>query len=239
MSATRTAASCNRLLWMQDAYGLTAEDRVLQKTPYSFDVSVWEFFWPLLTGARLVLPGREATRTRYLADLIAQQQITTLHFVPSMLAVFLEAEVGGAALKRVICSGEALSYELQQRFFTRLPAELHNLYGPTEAAVDVTFWRCRPDAAPASCPSAGRSANMECYILDAHQNPVPVGCSGELYLGGVGLARDYLNRPELTAEKFVADPFSSRLGARCTARAISVAGSRTETSSSWDASISK
>ncbi len=111
---------CNRLLWMQEAYGLTAEDRVLQKTPYSFDVSVWEFFWPLLTGARLVLaqPGGHKD-PRYLVRLIIRQQITTLHFVPSMLAIFLEdAEVGECrSLKRVICSGEALSYELQQRFF--------------------------------------------------------------------------------------------------------------------------
>ncbi len=207
----------NRLLWMQDAYGLTADDRVLQKTPYSFDVSVWEFFWPLLAGARLVLaqPGGHKD-PRYLVRLIQQQQITTLHFVPSMLAVFLEnEEVGGCrSVKRVICSGEALSYELQQRFFARLPTELHNLYGPTEAAVDATFWRCRAGyrlAGHARIVPIGRPiANMECYILDRHQNPLPVGCPGELHLGGVGLARDYLNRPELTAEKFSPHPFSSR-----------------------------
>ena len=212
----------NRLLWMQDAYGLSSVDRVLQKTPYSFDVSVWEFFWPLLTGARLVLaqPGGHKD-PRYLVRLIVQQQITTLHFVPSMLAVFLEDdEVGRCrSVKRVICSGEALSYELQQRFFARLPAELHNLYGPTEAAVDVTYWQCRRPAAQvprdARIVPIGRPiANMECYILDSHQNPLPIGCAGELHLGGVGLARDYLNRPELTAEKFIPHPFSSQPGAR-------------------------
>jgi amino acid adenylation domain-containing protein len=206
----------NRLLWMQDAYGLTSEDRVLQKTPYSFDVSVWEFFWPLLTGARLVLaqPGGHKD-PRYLVCLIDQQQITTLHFVPSMLAVFLEDdEIGRCrSIKRVICSGEALSYELQQRFFARMPAELHNLYGPTEAAVDVTYWQCRPNDARI-VPIGRPIANMECYILDRHQNPLPVGCPGELHLGGVGLARDYLNRPELTAEKFIPNPFSSQPGAR-------------------------
>ena len=204
----------NRLLWMQETYGLTAEDRVLQKTPYSFDVSVWEFFWPLTTGARLVLarPGGHKD-PRYLVRLIVQEQITTLHFVPSMLAVFLEdAEVGECrSVTRVICSGEALSYDLLQRFFARrpaieCPADLHNLYGPTEAAVDATFWHCRPNDARI-VPIGKPIANMQCYILDPQQNPVPIGCRGELHLGGVGLARDYLNRPELTAEKFIPHPF--------------------------------
>ena len=206
----------NRLLWMQDAYGLSAADRVLQKTPYSFDVSVWEFFWPLITGARLVMvePGGHKD-PRYLVRLIEAEQITTLHFVPSMLAVFLEDDAVSRcrSVKRVFCSGEALSYELQQRFFARLPAELHNLYGPTEAAVDVTFWQCRPNDARI-VPIGRPIANMRCYILDGHQNLLPIGCPGELHLGGVGLARDYLNRPELTAEKFIPDPFSTQPGAR-------------------------
>ncbi len=152
---------------------------------------------------------------RYLVRLIVQEQITTLHFVPSMLAVFLEDdEVGRCrSVKRVICSGEALSYELQQRFLARLPAELHNLYGPTEAAVDVTYWQCRPNNARI-VPIGRPIANMECYILDSHRNLLPIGCPGELHLGGVGLARDYLNRPELTAEKFIPHPFSSQPGAR-------------------------
>ena len=207
---------CNRLLWMQDAYRLTPDDRVLQKTPFSFDVSVWEFFWPLLTGARLVVarPGGHKD-PRYLARLVVEQQITTLHFVPSMLAVFLEDEEAGGcrSLRQVMCSGEALPYDVQQRFFSCLDAELHNLYGPTEAAVDVTYWHCRPNEARI-VPIGKPIANMQCYILDSHRNVVPVGCPGELHLAGVGLARDYLNRPELTAEKFVAHPFSSHPDAR-------------------------
>jgi amino acid adenylation domain-containing protein len=136
---------CNRLLWMQDAYELTESDRVLQKTPFSFDVSVWELFWPLLTGARLIIARPLGHRDSfYLVELIAKQQITTLHFVPSMLQLFLEEPRLDFchSLKRVITSGEALSFELQERFFNRLNAQLHNLYGPTEAAVDVSFWAC-------------------------------------------------------------------------------------------------
>src|SRR5207248_3743326 len=133
-------AIVNRLLWMQEAYQLTANDRVLQKTPYSFDVSVWEFFWPLMTGACLVVarPGGHQDPA-YLASLIDEQQITTLHFVPSMLQMFLlepGLEERCKSLKRVICSGEALPFELQKRFFSRLDAELHNLYGPTVASID-------------------------------------------------------------------------------------------------------
>jgi amino acid adenylation domain-containing protein len=202
---------CNRLFWMQDAYQLTPHDRVLQKTPFSFDVSVWEFFWPLLTGARLVVarPGGHQDPA-YLVRLIAEQQITTLHFVPSMLQVFL-AEAGLerlSSLRRVICSGEALPYELQERCFARLAAELHNLYGPTEAAVDVTYWACTPEYERRIVPIGRPIANTQCYVLDRRMRPVPVGVAGELYLGGVQLARGYHSRPELTAEKFVPDPFS-------------------------------
>ncbi len=214
---------CNRLLWMQETYGLTAEDRVLQKTPYSFDVSVWEFFWPLLAGARLVLaqPGGHKD-PRYLVRLIIQEQITTLHFVPSMLAIFLEDEGVGEcrSVKRVICSGEALSYELQQRFFastrsTRCPGRAAQSLRPHRSGrgrdvLALPPERRRPWVQGALVPIGKPIANMECYILDPQQNPVPVGCPGELHLGGVGLARDYLNRPELTAEKFIPHPFSSR-----------------------------
>ena len=211
-------AIVNRLLWMQDAYRLTPSDRVLQKTPFSFDVSVWEFFWPLLTGARLVmaLPGGHKDAA-YLASLIREEKITTMHFVPSMLSAFLEQ--GGlaascASLKRVICSGEALSFELQQRFFSFLPAELHNLYGPTEAAVDVTYWACERDSRLRTVPIGRPIANTQIYILDRHLQPVPIGVPGELHIGGIGLARGYHNRPELTAEKFIPDPFRSEPGAR-------------------------
>ncbi len=212
------AAIYNRLSWMQEAYQLTSADGVMQKTPFSFDVSVWEFFWPLMTGARLVVarPGGHRD-SAYLAELIRREQITTLHFVPPMLQVFL-AEEGIEActsLRRVICSGEALSRELQDRFFARLPeVELHNLYGPTEAAVDVTWWACDPASSQTSVPIGKPIANTQIYLLDRRLQPVPVGAPGELYIGGVQLARGYLNRSELTAEKFVPDPFSEMPGAR-------------------------
>ncbi|HEX6291081.1 MAG TPA: amino acid adenylation domain-containing protein [Herpetosiphonaceae bacterium] len=207
----------NRLLWMQDTYGLTAADRVLQKTPYSFDVSVWEFFWPLLSGATLVVARPEGHKdAAYLVDLIAEQQITTLHFVPSMLRVFLdEPQIERcASVRRVICSGEALALALQQRFFTKLSAELHNLYGPTEAAVDVTAWACERDTARSSVPIGRPVANTQIYLLDRWLRPVPVGVPGELYIGGVQLARAYHRRPALTAERFIPDPFSQNPGAR-------------------------
>lgn len=207
----------NRLLWMQEAYGLTAADRVLQKTPYGFDVSVWEFFWPLMVGARLVLarPGGHQDSV-YLAELIEQRAITALHFVPSMLQAFLQTtEVGQCrSLRKVICSGEALSYELQEKFFTQMPAELHNLYGPTEASVDVSYWACRRGGEKRPVPIGRPIANTELYILDRWGQPAPVGVAGELYIGGDGLARGYLKRPELTATNFVPHPFSAAAGAR-------------------------
>ncbi|MEP0858563.1 amino acid adenylation domain-containing protein [Trichocoleus sp. DQ-U1] len=203
---------CNRLLWMQDTYQLTQTDRVLQKTPFSFDVSVWEFFWPLITGSRLVVakPGGHQD-SAYLVELIAQEEITTIHFVPPMLQIFLEElEVQKCqCLKRVICSGEALSYELQQRFFARLDAQLHNLYGPTEAAIDVTYWACQRESELPIVPIGRAIANTQLYILDRHLQPVPVGVAGELHIGGVGLARGYLNRPDLTQQKFIPNPFKN------------------------------
>jgi amino acid adenylation domain-containing protein/non-ribosomal peptide synthase protein (TIGR01720 family) len=200
----------NRLLWMQDTYQLKVCDRILQKTPFSFDVSVWEFFWPLFTGATLVLakPGGHQDPS-YLVQLIIQQQITTLHFVPSMLQVFLE-EPGvekSHTVKRVICSGEALPFELQKHFFERLDAELYNLYGPTEAAIDVTAWKCQKNSNQKIVPIGYPIANTQIYILDEYLQHVPVGIPGELHIGGVGLARGYLNRPELTNEKFISSPF--------------------------------
>jgi amino acid adenylation domain-containing protein len=198
----------NRLHWMQSSYHLTPDDRVMQKTPFSFDVSVWEFFWPLMTGARLVVarPGGHQDPS-YLAALIVEQQITTMHFVPSMLQAFLlEPDLSHCtSLQRVICSGEALSFELQETFFSLLEAELHNLYGPTEASIDVTYWRCRRgEPVYIGYPIA----NTRLYVLDRARHPVPIGVAGELYIGGVGVARGYYHRPELTAEKFVADPYN-------------------------------
>ena len=206
---------CNRLLWMQYAYQLTAADAVLQKTPFSFDVSVWEFFWTLITGARLVVAQPEGHRDpNYLVNLIRKQQITTLHFVPSMLQVFLEAEglEKCQSLVRVIASGEALPAQLQERFFNRLNAQLHNLYGPTEAAVDVTYWQCKKDnlSNQDTVPIGQPIANIQIYILDKYLKPVPMGVAGEVYIGGIGVARGYLNRPDLSAQKFIPNPFSKK-----------------------------
>ena len=203
--------ACNRLLWMQDAYQLTSKDKVLQKTPYSFDVSVWEFFWTLITGADLVIakPGGHQD-SGYLVDTIDKEEITTLHFVPSMLQMFLEEPElqRCSSLKRVICSGEALSLSLQEKFFARLNCELYNLYGPTEAAIDATHWHCQPNSNLTTIPIGLPIANTQIYILNRDLQPVPIGVPGELYIGGVGLARGYLNRPELTKEKFIENPFN-------------------------------
>jgi amino acid adenylation domain-containing protein len=199
----------NRIEWMQAAYGLTAADRVLHKTPVSFDVSAWELFWPLAAGARLVLVRPDGHRdAAELVRLIREEGVTTAHFVPAMLSVFL-AEEGVEecrSLRRVICSGEALSVELQSRFFARLDAGLHNLYGPTEAAIDVTAWACRPDPGQRCVPIGTPIWNTRIHLLDGRLEPVPDGAAGELYIAGVGLARGYLGRPDLTAERFVPDP---------------------------------
>jgi amino acid adenylation domain-containing protein len=209
---------CNRLFWMQDEYRLTPADTVLQKTPFSFDVSVWEFFWPMMTGARLVLarPGGHKDAS-YLARLIEEQQVTVLHFVPSMLQVFLDEpdlEQRCGSLRDVICSGEALSYDLQERFFSRLDARLHNLYGPTEAAVDVTYWECQRGGKERVVPIGRPVANTQIHVLDEELRPVPVGTPGELHIGGVQVGRGYWNRPELTAERFIPDPFRDAPDAR-------------------------
>ncbi|MBJ2205652.1 amino acid adenylation domain-containing protein [Pseudomonas carnis] len=206
------AGVVNRLLWMQDAYSLKAHDAVLQKTPFSFDVSVWEFFWPLFTGARLVMARPEGHKDpAYLCEVIAAEHITTLHFVPSMLDVFLaHGDVSQAAgLVRVMCSGEALPGSLVRRFKQQLPGiGLYNLYGPTEAAVDVTAWNCARPEVPDNTPIGKPIANTRLYVLDGQLQPVPLGVVGELFIAGVQVARGYLNRPELTAERFLDDPFT-------------------------------
>ncbi|AWF00443.1 TPA: non-ribosomal peptide synthetase [Pseudomonas aeruginosa] len=209
-AGNRHSALSNRLCWMQQAYGLGVGDTVLQKTPFSFDVSVWEFFWPLMSGARLVVaaPGDHRDPAKLVA-LINREGVDTLHFVPSMLQAFLQDEdvASCTSLKRIVCSGEALPADAQQQVFAKLPqAGLYNLYGPTEAAIDVTHWTCveeGKDAVPIGRPIA----NLACYILDGNLEPVPVGVLGELYLAGRGLARGYHQRPGLTAERFVASPF--------------------------------
>ncbi|MBW4510719.1 MAG: amino acid adenylation domain-containing protein [Scytonematopsis contorta HA4267-MV1] len=208
----------NRLLWMQENYQLTTSDAVLQKTTFSFDVSVWEFFWTLITGARLVIAKPEGHKDgEYLVNLIAQENITTLHFVPSMLQAFLETQGVEKlkSLKRVICSGEALPFALQQNFFKLLVnAELHNLYGPTEAAIDVTFWKCQREDNKSIVPIGRPISNTQIYLLDTHLQSVPIGVPGELHIGGAGLAKGYLNRPELTFEKFIPNPFSTDVYSR-------------------------
>ncbi|AOJ40108.1 non-ribosomal peptide synthetase [Burkholderia lata] len=206
-------AITNRILWMQHAYALDADDAVLQKTPFSFDVSVWELLWPLVTGARLVFarPGGQR-ETDYLVELIERERITTLHFVPSMLRAFLDhpdLDAHCASLRRVVCSGEALPHDLQQRCLERLDVNLYNLYGPTEAAVDVTAWECRRDDPHRIVPIGRPIANTRLYIVDAQMQPMPVGVAGELLIGGTPVGRGYHGEPELSAEKFIADPFSA------------------------------
>lgn len=202
----------NRLLWMQETFALTAEDRVLQKTPIGFDVSLWELFWPLMFGAPVVLATPGGHRDpRYLADLVRSQRITIAHFVPSMLAAFLDEPASRTCdtLRVVVCSGEALSLALQKRVSEVWPqVSLHNLYGPTEASVDVTHWACRDDE-PGAVPIGRPVANTGIYVLDGAGEPVPDGVTGDLYIAGVGLARGYVGSPELTAERFVPCPFGA------------------------------
>ncbi|MET7771004.1 amino acid adenylation domain-containing protein [Nocardia sp. NPDC005366] len=204
------AAIVNRLRWMQHEYPLDATDAVLQKTPATFDVSVWEFFWPLQIGARLVIAEHDGHRDpAYLARIIAEKNITTAHFVPSMLSLFVaDADIRRCTgLRRVFCSGEALPSATARGFHAALRGtELHNLYGPTEAAVDVTYWPCPPN--PATVPIGSPVWNTQTYVLDAHLRPVPPGVVGELYLAGVQLARGYVGQPRLTADRFVANPFT-------------------------------
>ncbi len=207
----------NRLLWMQQEYKLDSSDRILQKTPFSFDVSVWEFFWPLMTGATLVIaqPGGHKD-PRYLSDLIGRAGITTIHFVPSMLSSFLkEPELGGwSTLRRVICSGEALSASLVKQWYRHSKTRLHNLYGPTEAAIDVTSWECPDDPLARIIPIGRPISNTAMHVLDKRMNLAPSGIAGEIYIGGVGLARGYLHQPAMTAERFVPNPFTEREGDR-------------------------
>ncbi|MFF8841868.1 amino acid adenylation domain-containing protein [Streptomyces sp. NPDC015127] len=215
-------AIVNRLAWMQGQYGLDADDRVLQKTPSSFDVSVWEFFWALLEGATVVLARPDGHRDpAYLAELIRAERITTLHFVPSMLAAFVQAMEEGmgardwaASLRRVFSSGEALTGDVARRWWDvtsrsgRGPVPLHNLYGPTEAAVDVT-WFPYDGGSELSVPIGRPVWNTRLYVLDAFLRQLPDGVPGELYLAGVQLARGYHDRPGLTSDRFVADPFGA------------------------------
>ncbi|GAA4316755.1 hypothetical protein GCM10023149_13960 [Mucilaginibacter gynuensis] len=202
----------NRLKWTQDYFKLTAADAVLQKTTFCFDVSVWELLWPIITGAKLVFakPGGQAD-SAYLKEVIDNEQITLMHFVPSMLSAFLpDVEAGDCkSLKNVLCSGEALNAAQVQLFRTKLPnATIHNLYGPTEAAIDVTYWSDTDKNEAIDLVPIGKPvSNTQLFILNDSFAVTPVGVFGELCIGGVQVARGYLNRAELTAERFIANPF--------------------------------
>ena len=200
----------NRVVWMHEEYGLSPEDRVLQKTPYTFDVSVWEFLWSFSVGSTLVVaePGGH-TAISYLYGLIRDARVTHLHFVPSVMRLFLIAPaLDQLSIKKLFCSGEALGFDLVQSFYAKAndTAEVHNLYGPTEAAVDVSYFACPRNPADNSIPIGRPVTNTGLYVLDEYDQPVPVGVPGELHIGGVQLARGYWAREELTAEKFIPCP---------------------------------
>lgn len=204
-------ALANRVLWMQKEYNIKQGDKVLQKTPYCFDVSVWEFVWPLITGGTLVIaePGEHRDAT-YLCKTIVEHKINIMHFVPSMLNIFLldENVKKCSSLKKIFCSGEALNRASVDKFKKLLPnTELHNLYGPTEAAIDVTYWDCSMKYESNVIPIGKPIDNLYMYILDDDLKPVPPGVFGELYIGGLGLARGYYNNEVLTNEKFIDNPF--------------------------------
>ncbi len=210
-------AICNHMQWRQQAYPLDEGDRFLQKASQSFDISVWEVFAPLLAGAQLILaaPGGEKD-ARYIARLIAEKEITAAHFSSAALGGFCERpEVAYIrSLHHVFCGGEALQIKAAKQFFSRFKAALHHQYGPTEATVDAAVYECNPDDERASVPIGRPIGNTRIYILDPRLQPVPIGVAGELHIGGLGIARGYLNQPELTAEKFIPNPFSGEPGER-------------------------
>ncbi len=201
----------NRLMWMNEKFGLAAGEHVLQKSPFTFDTSVWELFWPLMNGATLVMARPDGHRdSRYLVDTIQRERVTFADFVPSMLEMFLR-EPGAdecTSLRNVIVGGEALTRGLQERFHEALPqTRLHNLYGPTEASIGVTSWECRTGDEGRGAPIGYPIANARVYVLGPDAEHLPPGVPGEICIGGRPVARGYLNQPELTAERFVADPF--------------------------------
>jgi len=207
----------NHTVWMQKQFPLTEEDKVLQKTPFTFDASVWEFYTPLSVGAQLYIAKHEGHRDNaYLVKLITEQNITVLQMVPSLLRMLLnEKNIENChSLKYCFCGGETLSIDLQQRFFAKLDAQLINLYGPTEACIDTTFFLCQNKNAQQNIPIGAPIDNAQVYVLDEQMQPVSIGVTGELYIGGTGLARGYLNRPKLTQERFVPNPFTEVPNAR-------------------------
>jgi amino acid adenylation domain-containing protein len=202
---------CNHLLWIPTVFQPVETDRVLQKASLSFDVSVSEIFWPLLAGLQLVIAKPGGHRDiAYLARLIAEQKVTFFHTVPSLLQEFLKLEEveNCNCLRHVTCGGEALPIELRESFFKRLDADLYNAYGPTEATIGVTLAKCQRESSRRTVPIGFPIANMQVYLLDSHLKPVPIGVPGELFIGGDGLARGYLNQPKLTATRFISNPFT-------------------------------
>src|SRR5690606_14452900 len=203
--------------WLQRNFDMKADDRLLQKSPYSFDVSVWEFFWPLLHGACLVVAKPKGHLDNgYLWDILQRERITMVQFVPTMLQSFLADEAAAELphLRQVFLCGEPLTPALHERYVRMMNVPLHNLYGPTEAAVFATNWTSDGEPGRAVIPIGHAVGQGAMYVLDEHYRPVPQGEIGELFIGGIGPARGYHGRPDLTAERFVPDPFSSKPGAR-------------------------
>jgi amino acid adenylation domain-containing protein/non-ribosomal peptide synthase protein (TIGR01720 family) len=208
----------NRIEWMDSEYKLNNNDRVLQKTPFSFDVSVWEFFWTLRCGGTLVLAKPDGHKdSNYIADLISKEKITIIHFVPSMLRIFLETaniKEHCQSLRHIFVSGEAISSELADDLDKKLHIPLHNLYGPTETCVDVTYWLSNTKKHYRSVPIGYPISNTKAYILNGEMQLMPIGAIGELYIGGIGLARGYIGKPDITADKFVPNPIDHIPGER-------------------------
>ena len=204
-------ATVNHMKWMQSSYQITVEDRVLQKTPFGFDASVWEFFWPLLEGGQLVMGRTSLDRDpERLLEIVESKGISILQVVPALLSHLTQQRLGRTkrtSLRKLFVGGEVLSIGLAEETPARLGVEVTNLYGPTEATIDATSWECKRGVGSSSIPIGAPIANMKVYVLDRDLEPVPVGVGGELYIAGAGLARGYLNRPGLTAERFVADPY--------------------------------
>lgn len=201
----------NKLQWMQQNYQLTVEDRVLYKAPVSFDASIAEMFWPLTVGAQLIIADPDGHKdTKYLLRIMAEESVTVaVYVVPSMLRVLLaDPDIRKCgALRLIITAGEVVPYDLVQRCLATLDADLWSEYGPTETAVAVTAFRCTRGMSGPTVPIGRPIANVRAHILDAHRNPVPVGVPAELHIGGVAVGRGYLNQPEETSARYVADPF--------------------------------
>ena len=209
------ASIVNHMLWLKEVFGFDSSDSVFQKTPFSFDASVWEFYMPLIIGGRLVMAKPQGHMdTPYLVETIIKNNISILQLVPSLLKMLLDEKgiENCKSLKTVFCGGEALTYELQEKLFSKLEVDFYNLYGPTEATIDATYFKCEGEYKNRYFPIGKPIYNAASYVLDKYMNPVPIGVAGELYLGGINIARGYLNNPDLTKEKFINDIFNKEQG---------------------------